>query len=438
MIRSIFLTLLLLFMCARNLSPLQAQETPTAFKGALLYPIAGSPIVNGLFITQNGKLTYVGPFKKSKIPKNARVLDLSGKTVLPGLVDTHSHIGEAGPRDASNPFQQDTRIWDQINPRAATISKARAGGITTVNIMPGSSNLIAGQTIYVKLREAADVEAMALRNEDGSLAGGLKVANGSNPHGTKPYPQTRSKAMALMRQQFIKAQEYRAKMANPDSGKRPARDLKLEALAGVLGGARITHFHSHRHDDLLSALRLAKEFGLNIVLHHVSEGAIIVDQLVQAQAACSIIVIDSPGGKLEVRNMLPNLGALLEKKGVPTAFHTDDAVTDSRLFLRSAGFAVRHGMSPEKALEGLTLAGARMLGLDHRVGSLEEGKDADFVILSGDPLSVYTQVLETWIEGVQVLDRKNPKDHNYAVGGYGASHDSNTALLAELLQREDY
>jgi imidazolonepropionase-like amidohydrolase len=138
---------------------------------------------------------------------------------------------------------------------------------------------------------------------------------------------------------------------------------------------------------------------------------------------CSVIVIDSPGGKLEARYARFETGAILEKLGVLVAFHTDDWITDSRVFRRSGALAVRAGMSRAGALKALTLAGAQMLGLQDRIGSLAAGKDADFAILQGDPLSVYCKTLQTWVDGVKVFDRADPGDHLYAVGGYGAGHD---------------
>jgi imidazolonepropionase-like amidohydrolase len=170
-------------------------------------------------------------------------------------------------------------------------------------------------------------------------------------------------------------------------------------------------------------LRLRDEFGFTVVLHHVSEAWKVADQLAKAKAACSVIVVDAPGGKIEAMDLSLATGAVLERAGVPCAIHTDDPVTDSRLFLRTAGLAVRAGMSRDKALEALTLAGARMLGLEARIGSLDVGKDADLVVLSGDPLSVQTKVLETWVEGVKVFDRADPDDRLYAVGGFGAGRD---------------
>jgi imidazolonepropionase-like amidohydrolase len=188
-------------------------------------------------------------------------------------------------------------------------------------------------------------------------------------------------------------------------------------------GKRIVHHHTHRHDDIMTAIRISREFGFPVVLHHVSEGWKVAEEIAQAGVPCSMILVDSPGGKLEARYLLPETGRILEQAGVRTAFHTDDWITDSRIFFRMAAMAVRAGMSREKALEGLTLAGAEMIGLEKRIGSLAVGKDADFIVLNGDPLSVYTKVEQTWVEGQKVFDRADPDDRLYAVGGYGAGHD---------------
>jgi imidazolonepropionase-like amidohydrolase len=149
----------------------------------------------------------------------------------------------------------------------------------------------------------------------------------------------------------------------------------------------------------------------------------VADEIAAAHVPCSVIVIDSPGGKLEARDASFKTGGVLEKAGVLTAFHTDDWITDSRVFRRSAALAARAGMSRAAALKALTLAGAQMLDLQDRIGSLIAGKDADFAILDGDPLSVYAKTLQTWVEGVKVFDRGDPNDYLYAVGGYGAGHD---------------
>jgi imidazolonepropionase-like amidohydrolase len=160
----------------------------------------------------------------------------------------------------------------------------------------------------------------------------------------------------------------------------------------------------------------------------VSDGWKVAEEIAAAGVPCSIILVDSPGGKLEAADIEFKTGAVLEKAGVLTAFHTDDWITDSRLFLRSPALAIRAGMSREGALRAVTLAGAAMLDLETRVGSLEPGKDADFVLLSGDPFSVYAKVLETWVEGKKVFDRSDPEDLLHAVGGYGAGRDQQPYL----------
>ena len=256
--------------------------------------------------------------------------------------------------------------------------------------------------------------------------GGIKFANGTNSlRGRGGFPGTRAKSAALVRQKFIKAQEYKAKIADAkgDKAKMPKRDLAMESLVEVLDGKRVIHFHTHRHDDVLTTLRLKKEFGFRLVLQHVSEAWKVADEIAEAKVPASIIMIDSPGGKLEATNLKWENGAALEKAGALVGFHTDDYILDSRLFLRSAAFGVRAGMSRPKALYAMTMANAIMLDMADRVGSLEKGKDADFIVLSGDPLSVYTNVEQTFVEGKNVFNRKVPKDYLVAVGGYGASND---------------
>jgi imidazolonepropionase-like amidohydrolase len=281
----------------------------------------------------------------------------------------------------------------------------------------------------VKLRFSGEgpgrIEELFVRDYQEKPLGGLKMANGTNSMRDAPFPGTRGKSAFLVRQQFIQAREYLAKIerAGEDVNQLPPRDLHLETLAEVLQGKRTVHHHTHRHDDIMTVIRLSQEFGFRVVLHHVSEGWKVADEIAAAGVPCSILFLDSPGGKLEARDMILETGKILEQAGVRTAFHTDDYITDSRIFLRMAALAVRAGMSRKAALEGLTLAGAEMLDLQHRLGSLAPGKDADFVILDGDPLSVYTKVLETWVEGQKAFDRGDPQDRLYAVGGYGASHD---------------
>jgi len=410
-------------------STLAANAETIAFTGATIMPVTEPPIANGTLVIRNDRILAVGPSDSVRIPRGARTMNVSGAVIMPGLVDSHSHIGEVAGGDESAPLAPEARVLDSINVRDAGFKRARAGGITTANLMAGSGLLMSGQTIYVKLREGNTIESFAYRTDDGRVAGGMKMANGTNSRGEPPFPGTRAKSAALVRQQFVAAREYRDKIrrADGDPEKIPDRNLGLEALVEVLEGDRVVHHHTHRHDDIVTVLRLREEFGYRVVLHHVSEADRVAREIAAADVPVSLILVDSPGGKLEAIDLNFESPPVLEQAGVDVGFHTDDYITDSRLFLRMGAIAVRTGMSREKALEGLTMAGARMLGLDEQIGSLEEGKDADFIVLSGDPFSVYTRVLETWVEGRNVFDLDDPEDRDVADGAYGALTPSSVA-----------
>src|SRR4029078_7424945 len=225
----------------------------------------------------------------------------------------------------------------------------------------------------------------------GWIVGGLKMANGETPKGygknRQQAPFTRMKIAALQRETFQKAKEYKAKI---DAGQKPERDIALEPLVEVLEGKRTVHFHCHRADDLMTAIRISEEFKFELVLQHATEGYRIADILARKKIPTSLTLIDAPGGKAETIGLLEENAAVLEKAGVTVAINTDDAITESRFLLRTGAIAVRAGRSEAAARQALTLTPATLLHLDHRVGSLEKGKDADFVVLSGAPFSVYT------------------------------------------------
>ncbi len=409
-----------------------AQELPQAFEGVRLLPITSPPIEDGTIVIHAGKIVVAGESSAVDVPANAVRHDATGLVIAPGFVDTHSHGGNVEGGDGSGPMHPDARALDSINVRDARIQKAQAGGITTANIMPGSGHLLSGQTLYVKHRDSKVIDDLFIYRADGSLAYGVKMANGTNSRDDPPFPGTRAKSAALVRARFLEAIEYRDKVARADSdaSKLPPRDLGMETLIEILAGERVVHFHTHRHDDILTVLRLADEFDFKVVLQHVSDGWAVADQIAASEhvVGASLILIDSPGGKIEAKDNQIKTAGVLEDAGVLTGFHTDDPITDSRLFNRMAALAVRAGMTRAGALYGLTMAGAEMLGLEDRIGSLEEGKDADLVLLSGDPLSVYTQVLQTWVDGVKVFDRADPQDRLYAEGGFGSSHDQGHIL----------
>lgn len=402
-----------------------AQPKPTAFTHAHVIPISGPELTNATVIIHNGKITAVGPTDSTPIPADATTIDCTNKFIMPGLVDTHNHIGGVAGADGSATIQPAVRVSDSINPLDSGFRRAVAGGLTTLNIMPGSGHLMSGQTVYVKLRPAKTIDEMTLRSPSGAPLGGMKMANGTNPMRDPPFAGTRGKAAAMVREQFIKAQDYKRKRdaASTNPAAEFTRDLAMEALCEVLDGTRTVHHHTHRTDDIMTVLRLKKEFGFKVVLHHVSEAWKIADEIAKADVPCSAILVDSPGGKLEAAELNYECGAILERAGVKVAFHTDDWITDSRLFLRMAALAVRAGMTREGALKALTIVPANMMDLGDRVGTLEPNKDADIIVLSGDPFSVYTKVEQTFVEGTKVFDRAIPEDRLHADGGFGAGRD---------------
>jgi imidazolonepropionase-like amidohydrolase len=416
-----------------------AAAGPVAFRGARIHTAAGKPIDDGVLVIDRGKVVAVGPAGSVTIPQGAKVIDGTGKTIVPGLVDTHSHIGiypkpavpaHADGNEGSGAVQSGLRALDAVWPDDPGIKMALAGGVTTANIMPGSGNVIGGQTVYVKLR-GASVEAMRLA--DMKVLGGLKMANGENPKNfnftrNKQPPGTRMKLAAMQREQFVKARDYQKKWAafrkaaaEGKDAPPPETDLGLDSLVEVLERKRTVHFHSHRSDDLMTAIRLSEEFGFELVLQHATEGYRIAEELARRKIPVSLTLVDSPGGKMETAGLLEENAAVLSAAGVLVAVNTDDFITESRFFLRTGAIAVRGGMTEDEALRAQTIHPARMLHLDDRLGTLEKGKDADFVVLSGPPYSVYTQVLQTYIDGAKVFDRARHKDWTYQAGGFAVA-----------------
>ena len=395
-------------------TPANAQERPIVFTGATIHTMTGPPIENATLVIHKGRIAAVGA--GAKIPSGAERRDARGMVIMPGIVDTHSHIGQVAGADRSSPIQPEVRALDSINPRDASIAKARAGGVTTANVMPGSGFLVSGQTFYMKLRDGSTVEDIAYFFPDGAVMGGMKMANGTNSIREVPgFPGTRAKSAALFRAALTEARAYcrgKERKTKPDLGK--------EALCEVLSGRRLVHFHTHRADDIMTVLRLQREFGFKVLIQHGMEAWKVAAELAAAGVPVSSIVIDSPGGKLEAMESRLETPGLLQKAGVLTSLHSDDGIIDSRMLLRSAAIAVRAGMSREGALRALTINGARQLGLEGRIGSLERGKDADFLILKGDPLSIHGQVQETWVEGRKLFDRATKEGRLMAEGGYGA------------------
>lgn len=409
------------------LTGINAQDQAVAFTGARIHTVSGAVIENGAMLVEGGKIQGVGLASELRIPSDAEVVDVSGKVIIPGLVDTHSHVGiysrpavlaNADGNESTDPVTPQLRALDAIWPGDPGIRMAQAGGITTANIMPGSGNVIGGQTAYVKMR-GDSIEEMLI---DGSI-GGLKMANGENPkrnYGSRDkMPQTRMAVAALARQKFSEARAYAEKRETDPDG--TPVDLALEPLVEAMNGERIVHHHTHRADDILTVLRLSEEFGFRVVVQHGSEAHKVADVLALNDIPVSLIIIDSPGGKHEATGYSVEGAAILAEAGVKVALHTDDFINNSRFMLREGAMAIRNGMDETAALRALTLDPAAMMDLEDQLGSLDAGKDADFVVLSGSPFSAYTRVEQTWIDGEKVFDRSRPEDLRYATGGFGVA-----------------
>ena len=447
--RQIFLVFLLcgLGLCTRPAAAGQA----TAYTGATVHTAAGKTFKPGTLLVQDGKISEVGPGEQVAVPEDARRVDVSGKVIIPGLVDSHSHLGvysrpgvsaNSDGNESTGPVQSAVRALDSINPFDPGIRMATAGGVTTANIMPGSANAIGGQTLYVKLR-GHTVEQMAILSP--TATGGLKMANGENPkrvYGSrKQAPGTRMKLAALQRAEFFKARDYqrkwdayRKKLAAGEEASPPDVDLSLEPLVEALQRKRTVHFHSHRSDDIMSVLRLADEFGLEVVLQHGTESYKVLEELAKRKVPVSLTLPDSPGGKAEVIEYLDSTGRRLREAGVKVLVNTDDPVTESRFLLRTAAITVRGGLDADTALQAVTLSSAQALHLDDRLGSIEKGKDADFVLLSGEPFSVYTRVLETYIDGRRVFNLADAKERLYQTGGFAVADPAEVPAAGPLVE----
>lgn len=428
-----------------------ADANVVVFRGAKIITATGKVFEPGTLVVQDGKIVDVGPADKVTAPTNARVHNVAGKVIIPGLVDSHSHLGVSSRpgvlanndgNEMTGPVQTVVRALDSLNPYDPGIRMANAGGVTTANVMPGSGNVIGGQTIYVKLRGYTP-EQMWIASPN--VLGGLKMANGENPkrsYGSKGQaPGTRMKVAALQRAEFLKAQDYMAKwdkyrkqLAAGDEATPPAVDLMMEPIVEVLQRKRTVHFHTHRADDILTVLRLKEEFGFELVIQHGSEAYKVLDEIAKHKVPVSMTVVDSPGGKAETVFRVEENGAELARAGITPIVNTDDPITESRFLLRTTAITVRGGLSEDIALQAITLNSAKALHLDHRVGSLEAGKDADFVLLSGPPFSIYTRVLETWIDGKRVFDLQDAKERLYQTGGFALPDKTQAPAEKPLVQ----
>lgn len=392
----------------------------TAIVNGTIYSASNRPDVpfrmpKGTILIENGTIKAVG--ERVDIPEGSEVIDVAGSIVTPGLFDAHCHIGiyEDGATDAGNdtnessdPVTAEVRALDAINPRDVAFKDAIAAGVTCVQTDPGSANIIGGQTVVMKTWGSSVADELVIK-----FPSGMKGALGENPKrvysGQDKMPKTRMGNAAVMRRALVQAQDYLRKKAlavdKPD--KQPDFDLSKEALACVIRKEIPLRVHCHRADDILTAIRIAKEFDIDISLEHCTEG----DKVLESVRASGFPVTMGPcltdKSKLEVKDIGFAAPVALSKAGVKLALITDHPVFPIQYLRLSAGLAIREGMDEDFALLSITRFPAEIAGVSDRVGSIEPGKDADLAVWTKDPFEYDSKVLYTFIEGKRVYEATN-------------------------------
>jgi len=382
-----------------------------------LYTITQGIVEEGTLVIENGKIAALGT--NISIPQGAQVIEAPGKVVMPGLVDAHCHTGVfadgVGPphsdgNEMTDPITPHARALDALNPGDMAWADLRAAGVTCVLTGPGSGNVIGGQSICVKTAGKTVSEMTLLE------PAGMKMALGENPKRVygdqKKTPSTRMGNAALLRQALVETQNYLAKWERYEAKRQkgeeaepPERNLKWEALGRVLRQELKARIHCHRADDILTAIRIAEEFNLDITIEHATEGYKVAEVLARKSIPCVVGPILFSRTKYELRGMTPRNPALLAKAGAKVAIQTDEVSAVKYLALNAA-LAVREGMPEEEALKAITINAADIIGVADRVGSLEVGKDADVVIFSGHPFDYRTVAEVVIINGEIVYQRE--------------------------------
>jgi len=378
---------------------------------AKIITMEGSVYENGFLSAENGVITAIGPMEEAP-PAGQEVIDAKGAMLLPGFVDAHCHIGmwedglgfegDDGNED-TDPVTPHLRALDAVNPMDKCFQEACEAGVTSVITGPGSANAISGCLMAMKTT-GRQIDKMVLKEPVA-----MKMALGENPkstyHGKNQAPVTRMATAALIREQLFKARKYWEQLrraAADDELDEPEYDFKCEALIPVLKKEIPVHIHAHRADDIFTAIRLCREFDLDYVLIHCTEGHLIAEELKEANPRIVIGPILCDRSKPELKNHTPANGGVLYRAGLDFAICTDHPVIPAQYLPLSAGVCVRDGLPYEKALESITIIPARICGIDDRVGSLAVGKDADFSVFSADPLSVYSRPDMVFVSGKRV------------------------------------
>ena len=394
--------------------------TATAIRNVTIFDGEGGQIDNGVVFFTGGKISSVGG-PDTAIPADIAVFDGAGKFVTPGIIDIHSHLGDyptpsveahSDGNEATSPTTPEVWAEHSVWPQDPGFSRALAnGGITSLQILPGSANLMGGRSVVLKNVYARTVQGMKFPG----APYGLKMACGENPKrvygGKGRMPSTRMGNLAVNRQTWIKAQEYRKKR---DSGKEFTRDLGMETLAGVLDGDIKIQNHCYRADEMAIVLDMAKEFGYKVSTFHHAVEAYKIGDLLKENGVCSAVWADWWGFKMEAYDAIPENAGILQNAGACVIIHSDDENQIQRLNQEAAkalsnGRRMGFTISDADAIRWMTYNPAKALGIEAMTGSLKPGKMADVVLWNGNPLSVYSRPEKVWIDGALLFDSSDPK-----------------------------
>ncbi len=372
-------------------------------KNATIYTMEAEILKNADILLKDKKIAQIGKDLKAK---NAEVIDATGFNVYPGLIDAHSHVGiyensigweGADGNEMSDPITPEVRAIDAINAMDESIVESNQGGVTTLCVTPGSANVVGGTCVVFKTVGTC-IDDMVIKDQVA-----MKAAFGENPK--RVYQdskiKSRMRTAQLLRELLFKTNEYKNKIdfAKDDVSKLPAFDMKLEAMLPVINRQLPLKIHAHRADDILTALRIVKEFDLDATFEHVTEGHFIADKLVASGFPLMVGPTLTGKSKFELKNLSFETPGILQRAGAKVAIITDSPVVPQQYLGLSAGLAVKSGMDAYEALKAITINPAEILKLEDRIGSLKVGKDADVIICDGDILDSKTSVLYTIIDG---------------------------------------